>query len=365
MASPTPPPVQVSAATRALAQRSDVDALTAAVASAVTAEVYVGHTSDPAFLAALNTSVRDNVTAALGLFAGTSTLADIRPPAAFVLTDMLAELGVPVSEVERSYWVGMSRFWQEWFALARAAAEAGEGTVEEFVGPPTELMFRYLIDVVALVVARHEAVSAEIRRSRDDKRRALVAEMVDGTLTEATEEVERNLGYRLNGIHLALALQVAGRRDAERLTGELSAALEVRGSLVLLQGAGTWLIWLGLHGQPGLEMFEGIEAIARADSAALCVGEAGTGLAGFLQTRHDALEVAELRRRLPRRARGPHPKPRPRPTPPTRPPRPRRRRSRRSRPPPRRRRRRPRSRPRAPSRRPAAATGARPSARPR
>lgn len=296
---PSPAPhSRLTPATCALARRVDVEAIAAMVSEAVVAEAFTEHSGDPVFRAALDRSVRDNVGAILALWSGTGTLTDIRPPAAFALTDMLAELGVPISEVERSYWVGMSRAWQEWFALARAAADAGEGTVEEFVGPPTELLFKYLIDVVTMVVERYDTVSEAIRRSRDDTRRELVGELVDGTRTESSEDLERALGYRLSGTHLALAVHIGGRREAERLTADLVGAVAARGSLLIVAGPGMWLVWLGLNAAPGAAAWTAIETVARARGAAVFAGEADSGPAGFLQTRRDALDAARLRRWL-------------------------------------------------------------------
>jgi len=288
----------LSPATRALAARADPEELIAAVAGAVATEAFAEHVGDPVFMAAMQASVRDNVGGVLSIIAGTSTLADIRPPANFALTDLLAEMGVPISEVERSYWVGVRQMWQEWFALARAAAEAGEGTLEEFVGTPTQLMLQAVIEVISLVVGRYDAVSDAIRRTRDDKRRMLLAQMVDGSLTAATAEVEQTLGYRLDGTHLGLAVEVSGRGDAERVCTELISAIGARGSLLILHAPALWLIWLGLVGPPGTEALTRLDRALSASGATLCVGDPARGITGFLQTRRDALEVAALRRSL-------------------------------------------------------------------
>ncbi|MGQ0465863.1 MAG: PucR family transcriptional regulator [Sporichthyaceae bacterium] len=282
--------MELTEATRALAKGVDRDAMAAVVVQAVAGDLWAPHMADPAFREALHTSVRDNVGTILALFAGETTLADIRPPAEFRLTDMLAEMGVGVGELERSYWVGMSRLWAEWFALAQTAADDGRGTVGEFVGPPTELMFQYLIEVLAIVVDRYDAVGEQIRLGRDDQRRTLVAALVDGTSTASVAEAEQVLGYRLGGMHLGLVLHVSGRREAERATDALRAAVGARGSLLTLHGPGAWLAWLALPaGRPVVDP-------TPAAGVPISAGEPADGLSGFLQTRSDALEIAGLRR---------------------------------------------------------------------
>jgi hypothetical protein len=267
------------------------------VFDAVAAEVWPERSLDPTFRAGLQASVRHNVDAALRMWAGESSPSEVRPPGGFALTDLLAELGVPISEVEAAYWVGSSRAWQEWFTIAQAAAEAGEGTIAEFIEPQTQLMFRYLINLLALVVERYESVAAEIRRSRDDRRRALVAQLVDGAPLPAVDELERDLGYRLAGTHLALALHVVGRHAAEALAAHLAATARARGSLLILHAPGLWLLWLNLAAPPTGEAGAALEAALAAEGTPAAVGEPAAGLPGFLQTRSDALEVVELRRR--------------------------------------------------------------------
>lgn len=283
--------MELTEATRALAQGVDRDAMAATVAHALAEDLWAPHMADPAFREALHTSVRDNIGTILALFSGETTLADIRPPAEFQLTDMLAEMGVGVGEVERSYWVGMSTFWAEWFALAQAAADEGRGGLGEFVGPPTLLMFQSLIEVLAMVVDRHDTVSEQIRRGRDDTRRALVAQLVDGTSAASAAEAEQILGYRLSGTHLGLVLHVSGRREAERASDLLRTAAGARGSLLTLHGPGAWLAWLALPaGRPVVDL------TTAAAGVPISTGQPADGLPGFLRTRADALEVAGLRR---------------------------------------------------------------------
>lgn len=287
---------RLSPATMALAARTDRDPMVAGIIAALADDVYAKHIEHPTFRAALERSVRDNVESIIGLFSGQVTLADIQPPAAFALTDLLAELGVSVGDLERSYWVGVSSLWQEWFAVAEGAAANGEGTLAELVGPPTALMFEYLIDVLGMVVARHDAVTAAISASRDDRRRDLLADLIAGSLDSATEEVEETLGYRLSGHHVALAIAAGTRTQAEQLSGQFARGTQAQGSLLLMHSPAEWLLWLRFPSGSRASLVERVRQAAGDCAVAVSVGDAGSDLTGFLQSREDALETASMRR---------------------------------------------------------------------
>jgi hypothetical protein len=288
--------IRLSPATMALATRVDKEPIVAAVVAAVSEDVYAAHIGNPTFRQAVCRSVRDNVESILRLFAGQATLDEIRPPAAFSLTDLLAELGIPVGDLERSYWVGSSAFWVEWFAVAEKAAEEGEATLAELVGPPTMVMFEYLIEVLRMVVARHDAVSTAIRASRDDRRRELLAQLTDGSIDTSTEDIEEILGYRLGGQHVAIAIASATRVEAEQLSNHLARGPEAQGSLLLMHSPALWLLWLRFPAGRPVDPIDRIRRAAADGVAAICVGSAGWDLRGFLQSREDALETASLRR---------------------------------------------------------------------
>jgi hypothetical protein len=119
----------------------------------------------------------------------------------------------------------------------------------------------------------------------------LVSELVDGTSVTSPAEAERILGYRFDGEHLGVVLHVSGRREAERCTDALRTAVGARGSLLTLHGPGMWLAWLALPAGGRV-----VDTSAADPGMPVSVGEPGAGLAGFLRTRSDALDVAGLRR---------------------------------------------------------------------
>jgi hypothetical protein len=284
-------------AARALAAATDPDALAATVTRSIATEVWPEQTRDPDFLEAMSLSVRDNVRAIVALFAGTLHMRDTNPAGAFGFADLTAEMGIPVSELENAYWVGVHRFWEEWFALSQAAAGRGEGTVEEFVGAPTHVLFEYIIHILGAVVARYDATREEIVRNREDRRRAVLNQILDGSLTQPTQELENVLGYRLRGTHLGLALELDERVLVERVVGDLVERTGAQGSLLLLHGPVTWVAWLGFAGSVAPDVLTEVGRALTTAGAAVAVGTPGAGIPGLRRTHDQALEAARLRRR--------------------------------------------------------------------
>jgi hypothetical protein len=282
-------------AMRSLAARTDADA----IAEIVCAEIFEGvwATRDPEFRESLRISVRDNIRAIVALFAGHLTIAETDPHGAFGFADLTAELGIPVSELEKGYWVGVQSFWRLWFAEATTEAATGVN-LAELLGPATDLLFEYIIHILGAVVSRYDATRAEILRNQEDRRRAVIAEILDGRLTSGGQDVENVLGYRLRGTHLGVAMEMDQRAGAERALTELVNRTGAAGSLLTLHTPGTWLAWLGFPTAPDSGVRAAMAGAAEATGIPLAVGAPGVGLAGLRRTGLQALDAARLRRRF-------------------------------------------------------------------
>jgi hypothetical protein len=289
----------VSPAARALAARTDPSEMVERTVSAMCAEVWPAHAADPVFVAALRSSTLDNTRAVLARLTGELAPEQIRPPAGFAFTDLAAERGIPVSEIEAAYWIALRQFWRLWFATATAAAAAGEGSIEELLGTPTEMVIQYLIDVLKLVVARHDAVTESIRRTREDERRALLAQLVEDRCTTPLDDIERTLNYKFAGTHLAVAVQALERARAEQALAGLAERAGAHGSLQLLHGADVWICWLRFPAPLSEDRWGRLATALSALELPVSTGEPGQGLEGFRRTREDVLAVVALRRRCP------------------------------------------------------------------
>jgi hypothetical protein len=282
-------------AMRSLAARSDADA----IAEIVCADIFeaVWSNRDPEFREVLHISVRDNIRAIVALFAGHLTIAETDPHGAFGFADLTAELGIPVSELEKGYWVGVQSFWRLWFAAAREEA-AGGVNLAELLGPATDLLFEYIIHILGAVVSRYDATRAEILRNQEDRRRAVIADILEGRVAAGGQDVENVLGYRLRGTHLGVAVEVDQRAGAERALHELVTRSGAAGSLLTLYSPGVWVAWLGFPGPPEGGARAAVAGAAEATGIPLAVGAPGVGLTGLRRTGTQALEAARLRRRF-------------------------------------------------------------------
>lgn len=283
-------------ATKSLAAKADADAMAVEVTAQIAARVWPQHTRDPDFLEALSLSVRDNVRAIVALFTGELKIDEANPEGAFGFADLTAELGIPVSELENAYWVGVQEFWRLWFIQAHQEANR-RGRLDELIGPPTYLLLDYIIHILGAVVGRYDAVRAEILRNREDRRRAALNSILDGSDTVITHELEAMLGYRLRGAHLSLAFEVDERARAERILAELVARGRSQGSLLLLHGPGTWAAWLGFAGPPDPSQLALVRQVAEGAGFPIGIGLVGTGLDGLRRTCAQAVDALRLRRR--------------------------------------------------------------------
>ena len=281
-----------------MAARIDPDEIAEAVSRDTATDVWGDKVQDPDFLVALRRSGRDNVHAIVAIFAGRLQLADVNPEGALAFADLTAELGIPMSELERGYWVGVRSFWREWFRLARIESARGAGTLEELVGPATIEMFDYIIHILTVVVARYDAVRAEILRNQEDRRRAVLGQILQGAVTQTTGELENVLGYRLRGTHLGIALEVDERAQAERVAATLTETSGALGSLMLLHAPGTWMLWLGYAGAVGATETAAVAKGAASSGATMAIGAPAVGLAGLRRTYEQALDTARLHRRI-------------------------------------------------------------------
>ncbi len=295
---PSEPRLEMSAASRALAARTDPTPIVESILEGVRSEFWGVHAGDAALMAALRSSVTDNVTAILGLISGRLRIGDIPPPADFAFTDLAVRIGIPMSEIEAAYWIGLSHFWRRWFAIAGEAAARGEGEFDELVGAPTETLMQHLRETVKTVAARYEEVSESIHRTANDRRRMMIAAIVDGEPAFPLDDVERELGYRFTGVHLGLALQAPERGRVESLVAPLADRAGAAGSLLSMHGADTWVCWLRFPSALSVGDRSAVAAALNDPKVAVTAGEPGAGVAGFRRTRNDALAAAALRRRF-------------------------------------------------------------------
>lgn len=289
----------MTARTNETVTASDFDQMVELLTHEIVAHVWPDRCLDPEFVHSLRLSVRDNVRALLATVEGTLDLVEADPQGAFAFAELSAELGIPVSELESAYWVGARGLWREWFARVRSTGGRTAGDQLDQVGRGTMLIFDYVIHILGAVVARYDVTRAEILRNREDRRRAVLGQILDGSVTQATAEAESALGYRLRGTHVALAVKVDERAQAERVAATVAEATGADSSMMVLHAPGTWMLWLGFLAAFGDRQVSALGQAAAAAGVEMAVGDPAAGIEGLRRTSEQALATARLRRRVP------------------------------------------------------------------
>ena len=290
------PHVRVRDGARALARTVDGEGLARLVSDAIAAEVFPDRLQDAGFRETLDGCVRENVHSVVLLFEGRLTLEDVNPLGALAFADLVAELGIPVSVLERTYWVGVARLWQAWFDLV-VASGPGEEDLPALLGEPTTLLFAYVDKVLGVVVQRHDATRRDLLRTREHLRRTVLAEVLDGR-AEASDDLDRTLAYRMRAGHLALVVELGTRQRVESEVAAYQEAARATGSVLLQEGARTWVAWLGRPDGYGEAELEALRRVLGAGGARVAVGEPGRGIDGFRRSREQALRAARVQRAL-------------------------------------------------------------------
>ncbi|HEX4109634.1 MAG TPA: helix-turn-helix domain-containing protein [Solirubrobacteraceae bacterium] len=290
-----PPALPVA---RELAARTDADTIANAVQQAILHTVYTDQADDEGFIEALDRSVRENVRAIVHVFAGRIQIESVSPAGAFAFATLSAELGIPVSVLERAYWVGMAKFWSEWFALCEQE-HAHTGTpLEDLVREPTQLLFAYIDHVLLSVISHYDVARTDMIRTREHLRRAVLGQILEGTVDGDPTDLERALGYPLRATHLGLCLQACDRAEVERALAVLVPAADAAASLMFQRGARRWSAWLGRPSPYGPRELFGLRRALADCGVHVAVGEPWPDLDGLRRTQEEATMAADVQEAL-------------------------------------------------------------------
>lgn len=278
-----------------VAARLNAKALARSVHDAIAASVFPGYVGDSAFDAALARCVDGNVQSVLDIAAGRMTLEESDPEFALAFAAMVAELGIPFGTLERAYWVGVERFLREWIARSRSISEQDAVAFDDLMGDPTEAVFPYVMRVLDLVADRYQAVERERSRSGEDRRRALVEQLLDGSVTTHLQEFDNILRYRLRGAHIALLFEPGERSVVQRALARLCDQTGAWGSLVVQRGASSWAVWLGYPKDLDEQKLHTVRRAIVNLEEPVAVGGPGLGIEGIRQSHLEAARAAELR----------------------------------------------------------------------
>jgi hypothetical protein len=279
------PSLEQAAAAITVRLRGRLPELEAAVATRVHAIADPREVADPSYLHSLNSALTTALDYALVAIELGERRAPGIPPALLAEARLAARAGVPLEVVLRRY--------------VSAAALLGDFMVEEAerADVPTAVLRRLLRRQATLLDRLLAAVSEEHVRevkswpsSNAERRRECVKSLLAGEQVDHSE-----LGYDLDGHHLALMAKGEGAPEAMRL---LAKRLDRRLLAVCREEESIWACWLG--GRRPLEARQVLRALGEIplDRVVVTVGEPGEGLSGWRLSHRQAkaaLPIAERR----------------------------------------------------------------------
>jgi hypothetical protein len=254
---------------------------------------------DQRVLALLEASVAENVATMLHILQHGIDLENVRAPAAAEeYARRLAQHGIPVAALLRSYRIGSARF--EELCLTELGRRTDSAPVVSGAGMHIAGTLNAYIDGVSEdVVSAYEAEKEKWLRNRSAVRAARIRTLLRDEKPDV-DAAEVILGYRLRQHHLgAVAWIAAGSAGGdplgllERVTGEAAAQARCDGKLMFVpQDESSAWAWLPLGGRSDVVLADvNVKNIAGGDRVRFAFGEPAPGVDGFRRTHQQALSA--------------------------------------------------------------------------
>jgi PucR C-terminal helix-turn-helix domain/GGDEF-like domain len=253
--------------------------------------------SDKRVLALLESSVAENVATVLHILQHGIDLEKVRAPAAAAeYARRLAQRGVPLAALLRSYRIGSARF-EDW-CLQEIGQQTDNAAIVSAAGRRiARVLASYIDQVSEELVSSYESEKENWLRNQSAARAARVRALLRGEQVDVSAS-EAMLGYRLRQHHLGVVTWITGASGGgdvlgrlEHVTAEVAAEAHCEGRPVFIpQDEFSAWAWLPLGARhdvvlPGLSA-DGIDA---ADGIRFAFGEPALGLPGFRRTHQQAL----------------------------------------------------------------------------
>lgn len=271
-----------------LAERLDAGVLADHLATTLEREVYLGFADHPGLFDLVRAACDAKVRLLREVLAGELAFEDLEAPESVALAHALAHAGVPVETVERSYRVGQEAVWQWWLDQVDVYVARTGAPMADILRATSPVMFGFVDQMLSLTLGSYNDALDDQRRMAGDRRRRLVEQILDGTLDAPGPDAERLLRYRLEGTHVAVALEGAGSMT-ERAAARLHDALGGAGLLVVAaRTSPRTTAWMRLAAPLDATRRATVDRVLRDARQRAALGEPGEGLAGFRATHADA-----------------------------------------------------------------------------
>jgi hypothetical protein len=288
----------IQAETRRLATTWDRDAVISAVVETDMDQVFSRFRDHAEFVELLTQSVAENFEIIRPYVAGNRQLIDDGSTVPAQLARLEADLGIPLSELQRSYRVGVREIWRTWHQHV-----AGTGKPQHKFGAlvlGTERILEALDFIVGRASLGYVEREEELRRSGAQARRRIIEQVLSGEDDRHARDHFPILRYDLTSAHVALLVTGADDRSAELLAETTRGAVGASAALVMRMSPQTVAVWLA-RPQPWSPHHLGtIADTVRAGGHVASVSEPEAGVAGFRLGWAQVAIVESIRKALPR-----------------------------------------------------------------
>lgn len=281
-------------AARDLARSMDRDKSAAIICNGLMDIVFPDRKDDETFREMLLRNAYDDIDMVWRIVAGQEQLEAAPPFGTLAFSDMAATLGVPLSQFERIYRVGVGLAWSSWCEAALEYSRTHDVDLADLIGGPSMIIHAYSDGQMTQLLARYETTQAQDQRTREQLQLSVLRQALDGTAVLAESEISEALGISLAGEHLAVAI----RTDRSPVETGLARALvrDADGARVLeyRHGVRLWLLWISHPRGLGAGRQLGLRDALRRSGLRCALGEPARGHAGLGATGRDALDAARL-----------------------------------------------------------------------
>lgn len=283
----------VTDAARRFAESIDIEPAVERVVEQAMAILFPQRRDDAVFREAVRKSAWDSFDAVCRIVSGQAELHTRAGVGPKVFAEIAAEVGMSASELERTYRIGVVILWASWYQEAVAFARDTGAPLDELTGAPTVIMFAYLDAVLSPIMRSYDPSPADVGRTRDQLRRSLLMQALDGSATLDAPDMELALGIPLNGEHIAFLVQ---GHDPERsgLRDLVMQAAGATGCLIHRHAVESWIVWLSSRGRFGARPASRLREVLQRTGARVAIGDPHVGADGLGATGRDAIETARL-----------------------------------------------------------------------
>jgi hypothetical protein len=259
--------------------------------------VFPDRVDDPMFVDALSRSGYDNVEAMWRIIAGKSPMGVATPLGAYAFAETAADAGVPVSQFERTYRIGVALVWTCWWREARACAERTGASYAELVETPTMIIHAYLDALLSPTLARYDITRADTRRSLDQLQRNILRQALEGGAALDEREVAHALRVRSGGEYLAFVTR-GERLDYTRVVEPAKRATDGGAVITHQHGPDHWIVWIWREAPFVQGHVERLRRVLSNVGVTAALGDAAPGAEGLGSTGREALEASRLQELL-------------------------------------------------------------------